>query len=641
MYVNIMLSMAANIEKQILSKLIKSSDYLTSKELAFSFNISEKTILKYLNNLKDDLENNGATLQVKHGFGSILIVNDQEKFQKYMSQQAVNEIPASKEERKAYILSRLLNTVDYINIYDLSEELYISPSLSRLLIKDLSVTIDKYNLKLDHSKNHGYKIIGHEDDIRKCLSKECNNVDRTKTLSILKNMQEDITSQISNIIIKTLDKYHIAVSLDAIDSLAIHFLIAINRNETNNYIEIDESITRKIKSSPEYYVINNISKQIKELYDISLPEIELAYLTLHLNGKQRLIAHEHLQVKIDNDALIFYNKFLRNIFQTYYYDFFDDAELRVSLLNHIVPFINRANTNNQITKSSLSGVKNEFPFAYELALSGLSFLTEENIQISPAEIGYFALHIALSLEKNKNNDKMYNIAIITSEINSLYNMMSYRISNYLNNPAITIKFFNSSDARDFSNEYIRNYDIILNTTDELFTFGNLLNISTFLSDEELEQISNYLKNSTQYDYLYDLFNKKIYLSLKSPIEKEEIIKTLIKESKKVYTVSDDLYQGIMDRENIEATEYGNYIAIPHALKQDKSEQFIAVAKIDKPILWKYQKVQLIFLINIYEHEKMTWFMQKITNILAKENISKSLIDADTFDDFIKAFKAII
>ena len=635
-----MLIMADTIERQILTKLIKSNDYLTSKDLAFSFDVSEKTILKYLNNLKCDLEKNGATLEIKHGYGSILRIENQEKFNRYLAQYGTDGVPTNKEERKSYVLSKLVNTEDYINVYDLADELYISPSLLRLIIKDLLPVIERYNLAIDHSKNHGYRIVGNEDDVRRCLSKECNISERANGLKALSELDIDLTNQITSIIAKTLDQYNVAVSIDAIDSLALHFLIAINRNETNNYVEVDETIVKKIRSSPEFYVIKNISKQLKELYGIDLPEVEIAYLTLHLNGKQRLIAHEHIQVKIDNDALVFYNKFLRNIYQTYSYDFFDDEELRISLLNHIVPFINRANSNNQISKSSLTGIKNEFPFAYELALNGLSFLSEDDIQISPAEIGYFALHLALSLEKNVNSKKTYNIAIIAKEISSLYNMISFRLNRHFNDCSLTIKYFNINEAKQLKPEHSLNYDLILNTTDELFPFNNILNISSFLTDEELDKISDFLKNSNQYDYLYNLFNKNTFLIMETAENKERVIQEIINKCKEVYDVSDTIYERIIDRENVETTEFGNYIAVPHALKQDDKEQWIAVAKLNKPIIWKNQKVQLVFLINIRDHTKVAWFMQKLSHALAKESISQSLIEADTFEEFIDRFKKI-
>ena len=629
--------MKENIEKQIISKLIKSSDYITSKDLAFSLNTSEKTILKYLNNLKSELEENGAELNVKHGYGSKLIVNNQDKFNKFLAQFGTSEVPSTKQERQSYILTRLLNTKDYINIYDLADELYISPSLLRILLKDIITIIEKYNLQIDHSHNHGYRIVGNEDDIRRCLSKECSSSDKTNNLSAFKDIKQDIPGQISSIVANTLEKHHIAVSNEAINSLTLHFLIAINRNETKNYIDVDESVFKKIQSSPELYVIKNINKKLNNSFGISLPDVELVYLTQHLNGKQRLMAHEHLQVQIDTDALIFYNKFLRGIYQTSYYDFFEDEELRISLLNHIVPFINRVNNNNQITTSSLAGIKNEFPYAYELAVIGLSFLKENDVQVTAAEIGYFALHLALSMEKNKSSNS-FSIAIISSEISGLYNMMNFKLSKRLENNALTIKYYNNEEANALDNETVNNYDLILNTTDQVYSFSNIMHVSTFLSEEELDNIVSYLNSSNDIEQ-YNLFNEKLFVKLDCN-NKEDIIKKLIQCASKIYKTGDDLYDQIIERENMESTEYGNYIAIPHALKNVSNDQFIVVGKLNKAILWNKEKVQLVFLINLSEHKNISWFMNKISLAIAKDNISKSLIEKNDYKSFIEEFKKI-
>ena len=134
--------MTDKLERQILFRLIKENDYLSSKDLAFSLDISEKTVLKYLNLLKADLLDNGASLEVKHGYGSRLLINDQELFNAYLADIGSSAIPSSKQERRIYVLYRLLNSDDYINIYDLADELYISASLLRLIIKDLTDIIE-------------------------------------------------------------------------------------------------------------------------------------------------------------------------------------------------------------------------------------------------------------------------------------------------------------------------------------------------------------------------------------------------------------------------------------------------------------------------------------------------------------------
>jgi len=628
------------IQREILLKLMKSSDYVSSKDLAFTLNTSEKTILKHLNILKSDLKENGASLEVKHGHGSYLAITDQEAFRAYLGEDTPEEVPVTKEGRRAYVLSRLINTEDYVNIYDLADELYISPSLLRLIIKGLVDVIESYHLKLDHSHSHGYRITGAEKDIRRCITKECREVKQYGNYTMFSNLKGDLTTRISSIVARTLEKYNIAISEDGINSLTLHILIAINRFETMNQIEVDEIILQKLQSSPEYYVMKNISKEMKEQLGIELPDIELAYLTLHLNGKQRLFAHEHLQVQITDDALVFYNRMLRNIYQIARVSFFEDEELRVSLLNHIVPFINRLNNDMQISKSSLEGIKLQFPYAYDLAVIGLSFLND-GFSVTSAETGYFALHLALSLEKARGNVEAGSIAVICDEVSSLYNMMSFKINRSLSDLISTIQFLSVSEAQKMGEELPESYELVLNTSKEQFPFDEkLLNVSTFITDAEMEMIRGRLKKAEQYEDNYELFRDDLFFRIHENMSKDKIIHMMASRAKELYGLSDSFYDSILERERLEPTEYANRIAIPHPLKNEEGSELIAVALLDRPVLWNTQKVQLIFLISLSNHKKTEWFMDKISTLLVNDEMSQTLILSSGFEEFIRNFKSV-
>lgn len=61
------------------SEAVASSEPLSSSALAFMLNVSVKTLLKYINQLKDELMENGADILIKRGSGSVLIVYDPDK----------------------------------------------------------------------------------------------------------------------------------------------------------------------------------------------------------------------------------------------------------------------------------------------------------------------------------------------------------------------------------------------------------------------------------------------------------------------------------------------------------------------------------------------------------------------------------
>ncbi len=416
-------------------------------------------------------------------------------------------------------------------------------------------------------------------------------------------------------------------------------MVAINRMETNNPIVIDEeTVVNNIKSSPEYYVAGYIQKELSKTINVSLPDDEMVYFAMHINGKQRFYGHEHLQVSVTDEAEIFYNKYLRAIYRMSDIDFFDDDELRISLMNHIVPFLNRVANDMQISRSELSNVKNEFPYAYELALYGMSVLTDQNIVVMPAEVSYFALHLALALEKNKTSSTAVNIAVICEEVDSVYHMISFRLDKYLRESINSIRFIKASEIDTIDIEDPRGL-LFLNATEGHFDLpAEVIKISPFLTSDDIARIRQALEKiqiAAQW-----LNSPAVFLKLRGISTREEAIRAIIDHLNRHYDLPDDLYKRVMERENIESTEYDSRIAIPHPLRNEGLCDFGCAAVLDKPILWNRKQVQLIFLFSISDHRIVSDFMDVISRIITNEEYAIKLIQADTAEEFIKYFQEI-
>ena len=302
-----MTSMKENIQRHMLNILLDTKTPVNSKTMAQTLGISEKTTLKYLNFLKQDVADYGATIDIKQGQGSILIIQDASLFARYLNSSKDNDYLNDPKQRNIYILSRLLLESDYLNVYDLSDELAISPSLLRSCLKTVSGILAQYDIDLIHSHLYGYKVKGDENDVRRCLMKECRTQVDIHQLLNQEHLNVDV-KVIESIVSKTLKDYDIAITNDGMRSLTLHIMLCIYRCETDNVIKDAETIEPYLRSSTEYFVINAINRKIKATFGIDLPVNELMYLTMHLAGKQRKMRHEHIMVKVSNDALVFYNK---------------------------------------------------------------------------------------------------------------------------------------------------------------------------------------------------------------------------------------------------------------------------------------------------------------------------------------------
>lgn len=626
--------MAAIINSTLLNILLSTKEPIKSSELAFILDVSEKTVLKHLNNLKQELNENGATIEIKQGAGSYLVVTDETLFKQYNQELARKLDLSDPDIRKSLILLTLLVKGDYINSYELAELFYISPSLLRQILRGLQLTLEKYSLSLEHNHTLGYRIIGDEKNIRKCISKECSTLTSFNSVIATKDFQQNEMELIHKIVTESLKHFNISINESGINSLTLHIMIAINRMETNNLIKVDYGmmVATKLRSSPEFYVASMINRSIKEELNIELPENELLYLTMHLTGKQRLYGHEHIQVEVTTEALVFYNKFLRNIYKMANEDFFEDEELRVSLLNHIVPFLNRVKNELLITKTDLPNIKNEFPYAYELAIFGLSMLEGKTL-LTSAEISYFALHLALSIEKSKEDEFKFNVLVVCNKVTSVFQILSYKLDKLLKNRINMIKFISKQDLETFDPS---DYDLILNTGNDPLNVPSL-KVSNFINDTDAALIIEALDSIKQKERFFELMPSSFFIEsdAKSPIY---VLQELVKTVETKLTLPTNFITRVLEREHYETTEYDNRVATPHPLDNQNVPTFIAVARLNKPILWRNKQVQLVFLFSSLGTKNATWFFAKISKIVQDSSTAQLLLGAKDYKEFIECFE---
>lgn len=626
------------IDQILLETLLKEKEPISMEALAFEIGVSKKTVVKYMSLLRELLQEHGATIITKQRVGSFIEINNPDLFQSFRNQINSNSFLDDPVFRKRYVLTRLILSDNYLDIYEFSDELCISPSLLRSIFKELSPVLVRYNLKLDHSHFHGYRVVGTETDIRRCLVRECKESSSLANTISSKRFKANEKDVIHRIIAETLEQQNISVSSLSISSLTLHTMIAINRMETGNPIQQEDAYTtNKIKVKPEFYAAQKINEQLEKKLNICLPESELVYLTMHICGQQRIYGHHQSSLVPDNQALLFYNRFLRSIWQLADEDFFSDDDLRESLFNHIVPFLNRIENNMQIEKTELTNVKNEYPYAYDLAVTGLSVLENSGYYVTEAEISYFALHLQLSLEKRKMGSNVkYNVLVISDETSSIFHMISYKLDHSFDDQINEIVF---SSSKDIHNYDLSEFQLILNTTNSIDKIPhNAINVSPYLNEKDMEIIENaFAKLSSRIintimlrDYLfYDL----------DVSSKEEVLNEMSTKIRQYISLPDDFIERIDQRESLAGTDYENRLAIPHPLDNSGIPEFICVARLSKPIKWTTKQVQLIFLIS-NNGDINPWFYSKLAKIISNSTLTQSLIKADSFDTFKAIFETI-
>lgn len=363
---------------------------------------------------------------------------------------------------------------------------------------------------------------------------------------------------------------------------------------------------------------------------------EVQYCAILLAGNRYYNDNKNYESDINNVDL-YVNLMLRKIFDSFKIDFFLDKELKNDLSLHIIAFIKRVNNNILINNPILYNIKRSNSFAYEIASIGVSALHPYlKGKVSEDEISYFALYFILALERMKSNNKLEilvvsNIGIATSKL------LSYQIKERYGNQ---IKNITILSAQDFYNEDINKYDYILSTVPLKNNEDKIIHINNLLNEQDYNKINQIIySNTKKKKNLTEFFDKNKFFTITSN-NKMDALKQLCYLSENNEENANQLFESVIERENIASTELTNLIAIPHPITPLSSATYVSIALLNKPIIWQEKYVQLIILICISENNiiDMQNLYSSIYELVKDENTSSRISEVRDFDTFLNLFQ---
>ena len=135
-------------------------------------------------------------------------------------------------------------------------------------LKNLRSLLDNYHLKIVNKPNYGIKIQGNERDRRICMAEYYMKKRNDDTTS---NPNDAYQVMINNVITKVLVQKNIHMSDIALQSLAIHLLIAVERIKTSNIIQLTSETQQKMEAKGEYSIALALKDAIEHTFGITLP----------------------------------------------------------------------------------------------------------------------------------------------------------------------------------------------------------------------------------------------------------------------------------------------------------------------------------------------------------------------------------
>ena len=621
---------------EILLNLFSNLDAPVSLQVfTDQFHLSLRSIQTDIAEIKETIKEHGLYIENNKNCICMSITN-QETANIFMNSiiqdYNLNQFFEDQSSRISYIISRLLDSNDYLKSADLADEMYIIRSQISNDIKLAKNMLSSYHLTLISKPYYGIKIIGKENDIRNYIIQEKLKIKNLVCDEITHSFSShEHIDDINNIVIKILTHSHYIISDIALQNLILHIVTAVNRIKSGHLIHMDS-----LNISPVYAHVIEISKNILEkcadIYNFEFNDDEIFFLALNLYGKREFDKQEFITDEINN--LVFLG--LYKIKEIFGLDFTSNLNLRISLGLHILPLLTRINTNMQLRNIMTFNIKQKYTLAYDLASTFTNTIIPSDKKILDDEIAYVALHFVNYIDENSPQKKKRMLII-----SSLRRSETILLQNNILRNFPSIKEVKIISKNSLSTTNVNNYNVICTTENDIFINNNKIQkISYFLNDTDIKKIELLLDGFNGPKDILDCFSEDLFYYGDAP-SKNAVIKWLYEMAYKQGLADEKLYHSIMNHENVTSTYFGNYLAIPHPEIFLSETSFISVAILPKPILWDDEYVDIVFLVSIQKNNPNAFKLWSYLSFLISNNTTLEEIKKEpTFQNLSKVISKI-
>lgn len=662
--------MYSSREAKILSICLLRDDYITYQEISDELNLSTRTIMRELAQLKNSLQTVNLEILSKKGKGIRIVGSNEDKQNLIMDIQGSKIDYMDKEERQELLCLELLRTNDIQKLYYYSNKFQVSEATISHDLDDLEEFFKSFDIKMIRRPGYGVGIEADESTIRQAISTIINNTvqhhimnvdfdryniqDVIDQISVTKNsnMNKLLDYDVLKTILEVFKMHHQELNLDNMAKssymgLLIHLMIAINRIKEGEQLQDNQAIFNLISDRKAYQNARTIVDYLSEAFNIEIEETECAFVAIHLqSAKSAIIQENENQVEQYHDLIMA----MLNVFNEYQINLYSDYELYQSLAAHLEPAMVRLEYGLPIYNPMLGQIIENYYEIFEITKQACQVI---NYQLNDDEVGYLVLHFAAAIERNKlNQDKrLINVGIVCSSGIGISALLMARLKRIVDN---NVNFIPLSIS-DINNH---NCELLIST----FAIENAIIVSPLLNQNDVINVMQAIDHTRKQkmisvkqhtslnlieilDIIKHIIDNLSLTSITHQATKDEVINTLC------YQISSDetLITQIKERENKGSNVYNSFgFALLHVTTNLVKQCTVKILKPNSATFTNDElidvKVVLLMLLPKESSQIQKRIMSHISAMLIEDdnfldNLANSMPDklANIFNDILQKF----
>lgn len=629
----------------IIEKLAEhNNELVTSKALAASTGMSERSVKTYLKEVADFCEQNSMTLDRKPGKGMKPCFSDAQ-IGKILDVAGRRSAAVSQKKRQNYISYILLSGWDTYTYALFSEELNVSKNVIMDDINELDAELLLYGIKVHRTAGYGIYATGSELDIRKAMRHFCRYPISDK--QVIKTDDHRLSRRAAEVIANNFRSVNLSMAVDMIhhverrfdiiftdytfQMLAEYIAIALFRVDVEKELKSGEQEQQVQKNGFIMTEHENMAKEaagfLERHHGISLSQPEIMYLAMLFScaeGQNRVVMSCEEALSIEDEMIVYLSNLLAA-------NLIENELLRESMRSFLPGSIARTHFGIEIDNPFLSDITQSYASLFTVCFT-VSRYYEKYTGAMPSEneIAFIALQVGGALHRNPMTVRAVLIGAAGYATGSI---IAGKIENRV--PDVRIVSILSSDRIEHMDEY--DCDLILSTIDTQAGIHNdmrFLYVSPLISAQDEKNIRNkcfelMTGQSAEVSEFSQMLSEEFIIFEKKAKNRKDVLKRACQLLINKGIVQSEFARDVLEREKVEATAVGCNIAIPHGKPEHVNRCQILVIRLDKPIEWGERMADMIFLlaINFDSVNTTKAFFHDFTKLLNENGATDRLREA--------------
>lgn len=629
----------------IIEKLAEhNNELVTSKALAASTGMSERSVKTYLKEVADFCEQNSMVLDRKPGKGMKPCFSDAQ-IGKILDVAGRRSAAVSQKKRQNYISYILLSGWDTYTYALFSEELNVSKNVIMDDINELDAELMLYDIKVHRTAGYGIYATGSEFDIRKAMRHFCRYPISDK--QVIKTDDHRLSRRAAEVIANNFRSVNLSMAVDMIhhverrfdiiftdytfQMLAEYIAIALFRVDVEKELKSGEQEQQVQKNGFIMTEHENMAKEaagfLERHHGISLSQPEIMYLAMLFScaeGQNRVVMSCEEALSIEDEMIVYLSNLLAA-------NLIENELLRESMRSFLPGSIARTHFGIEIDNPFLSDITQSYASLFTVCFT-VSRYYEKYTGAMPSEneIAFIALQVGGALHRNPMTVRAVLIGAAGYATGSI---IAGKIENRV--PDVRIVSILSSDRIEHIDEY--DCDLILSTIDtqaDIHKDMRFLYVSPLISAQDEKNIRNkcfelMTGQSAEVSEFSQMLSEEFIIFEKKAKNRKDVLKRACQLLINKGIVQSEFARDVLEREKVEATAVGCNIAIPHGKPEHVNRCQILVIRLDKPIEWGERMADMIFLlaINFDSVNTTKAFFHDFTKLLNENRATDRLREA--------------